>query len=60
MNDDTRSGLFLLLAIAVLIVGVGTLAYLLGLNHGRTIGYRMCLGEQDDDRPRYAVGGRGK
>ena len=29
-----------------------------GKAEGRMVGYQYCLGEQDDDRPRYATGGK--
>lgn len=40
-----------------LVLCTAWLAYELGSMRGRKRGYQQCLGEQDDDRPRYAVGG---
>lgn len=60
----TRGDIANLVAVAALAFSIAFLAYhvgdLRGRSAGRQHGYAQCLGEQDDDRPRYATGGREK
>lgn len=48
----------LLLVMTFGVVGVFS-AYEAGRQDGRTKGYQACLGEQDEDRVRYAGEGKG-